>query len=90
MNRNIEPHHLARVIFRDQILHKLAVGREETPEFKNYVQIMFRPIIRTDKAFVNDNIQFWSLCVRFFPAFFVTDRCVMARFPSIGESHVLM
>jgi len=52
MNPNVEPHHLARVIFRDQILHRLAVGREETPEFKNYVQVMFRPMIRIDKKYV--------------------------------------
>jgi len=36
----------------------------------------------------NTNTLFSSLCVRFFLAFFVTDRCVMAGLPSIGESHV--
>jgi len=35
----------------------------------------------------NGNIQFSLLCVRFFPAFFVADRCVMARLPSVDVRH---
>jgi len=49
---------------------------------------MFRPIIRTDKCMPNANTQFSSLSVRFFHAFFVTDRCFMVGLPSVGESHV--
>jgi len=36
----------------------------------------------------NTNTQFSSLCERILHAFFVTDRCIMAGLPSIGESHV--
>ena len=39
-------------MFRAQILHRQAVGRVQAPEFQNYVQVMFRPIIRTDKKYV--------------------------------------
>jgi len=46
---------------------------------------MFRPIIRTDK---NANIQSSYHCVRFFHAFFVADRCVMARLQSVDVRHV--
>jgi len=52
MNQNVEPHYLARVMFRAQILHRQAVGRVQTPEFQNYMQVMFRPIIRTGKKYV--------------------------------------
>jgi len=36
----------------------------------------------------NANAQFSSLCVRLFHAFYVTDTCLMAGLPSIGETHV--
>ena len=36
----------------------------------------------------NANIQFSSLCVRFFHAFFVADRCFMARLQSVDVRHV--
>jgi len=52
MIRNDEHRHLARVMFREQIPHREAVGGEQTSEFQNYVQVMFRPIIRTDKKYV--------------------------------------
>jgi len=63
MNLNVEPHHLVRVMFRGQILHRKAVGRVQTPEFQNYKQVMFRPIIRTDKKYVERQyIIFITLC----------------------------
>jgi len=66
MNLNVEPHHLARVTFRAQILLRYDVGRVQTPEFQNYVQVMFRPIIRTDKKYVERQYSiFITLCVFF-------------------------
>jgi len=36
----------------------------------------------------NANIQFSSFCVRFFHAFFIADRCVMARLQSVDVRHL--
>jgi len=49
MNLNVEPRHLARVMFQAQILLREAVDRVQTPEFQNYELVVFRSIIRTDK-----------------------------------------
>jgi len=68
MDLNVEPHHLARVMFRGQILHRKAVGRVQTAEFQNYKQVMFRPIIRTDKYVERQYIIFITLC-EIFPCF---------------------
>jgi len=51
MNRNVEPHLLAETCFEIKYCTQ-AVGHEQTPEFQNYVQVMFRHIIRTDKRYV--------------------------------------
>jgi len=89
MNVNVEPHHIERVMFRAQILHREAVGRVQTPEFHNYKQVIFRPIIRTDKKHVERRYTiFITLCETFFHAFYVTEKCVMTRFPLVGLSHV--
>ena len=71
---HVEPHHLARVMFRGQILHRQAVCRVQTPEFQSYVQVMFRPIIRTEKKYVERQFTiFITLCETFFNAFYFTD-----------------
>jgi hypothetical protein len=68
---------------------QIGLGREQTTEFQNYGQVMFRPLIRTDKKYVNGEYTILvTFCVRFFHAFFVTDRFVIAGLPSIGESRV--
>jgi len=74
MNVNVEPHNLARMMFRAQILHRYAVRRVQTTEFQNYVQVMCRPIIRSDRKYVERiNTIFIALCETFFHAFYVTD-----------------
>jgi len=76
-------------MFRVQIMHRYAVGSVQTPEFQNYVQVMFRPIIRTDKKYVERRYTiFITLGKTLFHAFFVTYRCVITRFPSIEVSNV--
>jgi len=46
----------------------------ETLEFQNYVQVMFRPIIISDKKYVERLYTiFITLCENFFHAFYVTD-----------------
>jgi len=74
MKLNVEPHHLVPVMFRAQILHRKAVCRGETPEFQNYVQVMFRSIIISDKKDVERLYTiFITLCETFFNAFYFTD-----------------
>jgi len=74
MRLNVEPHYLARIKFRAQILHRESACREQIPEFQNYVQVIFRPIIRSDKKYVERlNTIFISFCETFFHAFYVTD-----------------
>ena len=87
MNLNVQPHHLARVMFRAQILHRQAVGRVHTPEFQNYKQVMFRHIITTDKKYVERQYTI-LITLRFFYAFFVADRCFMTRLQSVGVRNV--
>jgi len=36
----------------------------------------------------NGNTQFSSHCVRFFRAFYVTDKCVMTRLLTVAVSHI--
>ena len=74
MNQNVEPHYLARIMFQAHILYRQAVCRVQTPEFQNYVQVMFRPIIRSDKKYVERiNTIFINQSETFFHAFYVTD-----------------
>jgi len=50
---------------------------------------VFKPVIRTVKMYVEHQYTiFTTLCETFFLAFFVTDRCVMTRFPSVGVSNI--
>jgi len=53
-------------------------------EFQNYVQVMFRPIIRSDKYFERQNTIFITLCEAFFHAFYVTDM----RYDAISVSWI--
>ena len=85
MNLHVEPHYLARIMFRAQILHRYAVCRVQTPEFQNYVQVMFRPIIRADKKYVEHlNTIFITLHEALFHAFYVTD----LRYDTISVSWI--
>jgi len=68
MNLNVEPLHLARVMFRAQILQRV-----QTSEFQNNEQVIFRPKIRTDKKHVERHYTiFITLWETFFHAFYVT------------------
>jgi hypothetical protein len=72
-------------MFRAQILHRYAVCRVQTPEFQNYVQVMFRPIIRADKKYVEHlNTIFITLHEALFHAFYVTD----LRYDTISVSWI--
>jgi len=53
---------------------QIGLCRVQTTEFQNYVQVMFRPTIRSDKKYVERlNTIFISLCETFFHSFYVTD-----------------
>ena len=41
---------LARVMFWVEIVFRYDVGTVQIPEIQNFVQVMFRPIITTDKT----------------------------------------
>ena len=57
----------APVMVRDQILQRQTVVREQTLEFHNYVQVMFRPIIRTYKKYVKRQYTIFVTQCEIFP-----------------------
>ena len=67
MNLNVAHHHLARVMFPSQILHRQAVGRVQTTEFQNYKQVMFRPIITTNKKYIERQYTIFITLFDIFP-----------------------
>jgi len=73
MKLNFQAHYLERFMFRAQILHRWFVCRVQKPLYQNNVQVMFRPIIRSDKYFERQNTIFITLCEVFFHAFYVKD-----------------
>ena len=85
--KNVEPHFLVRVRFRAQVLHRQGLCRVETTEFQNYVQVMFRPIIRADRNYVERQYTiFITLCD--FRAFYVKDKCVESTSVSWSKSYL--
>jgi len=67
-------HHLARDVFLVQIVYRWDVGRVEIHKFQNLVQVMFWPIIRTDKRYVGCKYTNFITSSGIFQALFVSDR----------------
>jgi len=64
---NFVPRQLARGMFRYQILYRQAVGREQTPEFQNYVQVMFRHIFRREKNYAKRQFTIFVILCEILP-----------------------
>jgi hypothetical protein len=67
-------HHLARVMFRFVIRYRYYVGRVRLHRIQNFVQVMFRPKISTDKTYVECKYKSLITSIGIIQALFVSDR----------------
>jgi len=67
-------HHLARVMFCVQRVYRWDVGRVKIHKVQNFVQVMFRPIISTDKTYVACKYTNFITSSEIFQALHVSDR----------------
>jgi len=66
-------HHLARVMFWVEIVYRWDAGRLQIHKIQNYVQVRFRPIIRTDKTYVGCKYTNFITSSEIFQALIVSD-----------------
>ena len=67
-------HNLARVMFSVETVYRQEVGLVQIHKMLNFLQVMFRPIIRTDKTYVGCKYTNFITTSGIFKAFFISDR----------------